>query len=80
MSNLSKTISLKEFRLGLPKVMEAISAGQSFTVMKRSKPVFQISPVEDEGNWNTIIDFTEIDKRGVAVDDVLAALRKLRKD
>jgi antitoxin (DNA-binding transcriptional repressor) of toxin-antitoxin stability system len=77
MSSLPKVISLKEFRITMPKVMEAISAGQSFTVVKRSKPVFQISPVEDEGEWTTIIDFTEISPGGVDAEEVLKALAKV---
>lgn len=77
MSNISKVISLKEFRIDLPRIVEQISAGKSFTVVKRSKPIFQINPIDDQGEWTTIIDFTEIDERGVPVEDVLNTLRKM---
>ena len=70
----SNTVSLKELREQFPMYIEAIAEGQSFTVVKRSKPIFQINPISDEGSWQTIIDFTEIDGRGVAADDILAQL------
>lgn len=70
----NNTVSLKDLREQFPKYIEAIANGQSFTVVKRSKPIFQINPISDEGSWQTIIDFTEIDKRGVSSDDVLAQL------
>jgi prevent-host-death family protein len=68
------TVSLKELREQFPKYIDAIAKGQSFTVVKRSKPIFQINPISDVGSWLTIVDFTEIDKRGVFADDVLAQL------
>lgn len=77
MNTLQSTISLKQLREQFPQVIDSIARGQSYTVMKRSKPVFQISPVADEGQWQTIVDFTEIDKQGVPIEDVLKGLRKL---
>jgi prevent-host-death family protein len=71
---LHDTVSLKELREQFPKYIEAIAKGQSFTVVKRSKPIFQIGPVSDEGDWQTIADFTSIKEHGVAADDVLRAL------
>lgn len=73
-TTLANTISLKELREQFPKYIDAIAKGQSFTVVKRSKPIFQISPIADEGSWQTIADFTQIDNRGVSADDVLAQL------
>jgi len=69
-----KTVSLKELREKFPKYIAAISSGKSFIVVKRSKPIFQISPIRDEGNWDTIADFTDIDTTGVPIDDVLLEL------
>ena len=73
-TSIPKTVSLKELREKFPKYITAISSGQSFTVVKRSKPIFQINPIRDEGNWNTIADFTDIDTAGVPIDDVLSEL------
>jgi prevent-host-death family protein len=75
MSNtLKNTVSLKELREQFPKYIDAIAKGQSFTVVKRSKPIFQINPIADDGNWQTIADFTQITKQGVSADTILAAL------
>jgi len=71
---LANTVSLKELREQFPKYIEAIAKGQSFTVVKRSKPIFQINPVADEGSWQTIADFTQVDEHGVPADEVLAQL------
>jgi prevent-host-death family protein len=67
----NNTVSLKELREHFPKYIEAIAKGKSFTVVKRSKPIFQINPVSDEGDWQIIADFTLIDERGVDADEVL---------
>ncbi len=69
------TISLKELREQFPKYIDAISKGNSFTVVKRSKPIFQISPISDEGSWVTIADFTSISSDGIPAEDVLKELK-----
>jgi antitoxin (DNA-binding transcriptional repressor) of toxin-antitoxin stability system len=68
------TVSLKRLREEFPKYIAAIEKGESFTVIKRSKPIFQIGPVVDSGNWQTIADFTIINEQGVPADDILAEL------
>lgn len=68
------TVSLKELREQFPKYIDAVAKGQSFTIVKRSKPIFQIGPVSDEGSWQTIADFTSIKEQGVSADEILAAL------
>ena len=74
MRTTNNTVSLKELREQFPKYIEAIASGQSFTVIKRSKPIFQISPVNDQGNWQTIADFTAVSEHGVSADQILDAL------
>lgn len=73
-SQASQTVSLRELREQFPKYIEAISRGQSFTVLRRSKPIFQLNPIHDGQGWQTIVDFTEIDQKGVDADTILAAL------
>ncbi len=68
------TVSLKELREQFPKYIDAIAKGQSFTVVKRSRPIFQIGPVSDNGDWQTIADFTSVNEHGVAADEILKAL------
>lgn len=72
---MNTTITLKQLRDQMPAVIEAVSKGKAFTVIKRSKPVFEIAPPEEDG-WE--IDFTELSPQGVAVDDVLKALEEIR--
>lgn len=63
-------IGLKELRERLPDYEKRIRKGASFVVMKRSKPIFKIGPV-DEGAWETVIDFTKISKGGIDIEDLL---------
>ena len=70
----SNSVSLKQLREEFPKYIEAIEKGQSFTVIKRSKPIFKIGPVADSGEWQSIADFTSVDSRGVPADDILSQL------
>ena len=73
---MKQIIGLKEFRLNTQAIADKVQRGQSFVVFKRSKPIFAISPVPGE-TWETIVDFTKINKNGVPADKVLKALRRL---
>ncbi len=71
-------LGLKELRENMQKYTSLVQKGQSFIVVKKSKPVFKISSVdEDEGLWETVVDFTKINKNGVDARRVLRALHKL---
>ena len=51
---MEKTISAKDLRLELSKILERARKGQTFTVIYRSRPVCQIvplqGPVRDRGD------------------------------
>lgn len=71
-------LGLKELRGNMQKYASLVEKGESFIVVKKSKPLFKISSIdEDEGLWETVIDFTKINKNGVDAEKVLKALRKL---
>jgi len=62
----------------MQKYASRVEKGESFIVVKKSKPIFKISSVdEDEGLWETVVDFTKINKNGVDAKKVLRALQKL---
>ena len=63
-------IGLKDLRQNVDKYSKEIKKGESFIVMKRSMPLFKISPVNDDA-WEELIDFTKIKKGGVDVDELL---------
>ncbi|MDO8565054.1 MAG: type II toxin-antitoxin system prevent-host-death family antitoxin [bacterium] len=77
-------IGLRDLRENTENYIAQVGKGKSFVVVRRSKPVFRVTPVDewgDEGNWKTLIDFRKINPRGVPVDDVIKALRKsIKKD
>ncbi|MEK7087266.1 MAG: type II toxin-antitoxin system prevent-host-death family antitoxin [Patescibacteria group bacterium] len=71
-------VGLKELRENLDTYISQVDKGKSFIIVRKSKPLFKISSVdEDEGLWETIIDFTKINKNGIDAKQVLKVLRKL---
>ena len=80
---MEKIIGLKELRENTESYITKIKKGGSFVVVKKSKPVFKISPVDewsDDGIWETVVDFTDIKPEGVAIGDVRSALKELKKE
>lgn len=68
-------IGLKELRENVDTYIGEVRKGRSFTVVRRSKPVFKISPPEeDESLWEPVIDFTRIRRGGVPIADILSRL------
>jgi prevent-host-death family protein len=72
-------IGLKELRLNTSNYIKRLSKGESFTIVRRSKPVFKIIPMDDEDDslWKTVVDFTKINKRGVSINEVIKSLKRL---
>lgn len=72
---MTKIIGLKDLRENTETYLAQIKKGRSFLVLRRSEPVFKISPIEDaEDLWETVIDFTKIKKGGVPLKEILARL------
>ncbi len=71
---MEKLVALKELRLNMDKYAKEVQSGSSFIVLKQSKPLFRISPVENEGGWEEVVNFAKIKKGGVNIDELLKAL------
>ena len=71
---MENLIALKDLRLNMEKYATEVKAGKSFLVLKQSKPLFKISPVEESGEWEEVVDFTKIKKGGVNLDELLSRL------
>jgi prevent-host-death family protein len=67
-------IGLKELRENVVEYAQQVARGKTFIVVKQSKPLFKISPVEEDENWEEVIDFTKIRKGGIKIDELLARL------
>lgn len=71
----TQILGLKELRENMQKYASRVERGESFVVVKKSKPLFKISsPDEDEGLWETVVDFTKIRKGGIPAEELLARL------
>lgn len=69
-----KIVGVKELRLNLGKYINKVSQGESFTIVRRSKPVFKITPTEEESLWEPVIDFTKIRRGGIPIKELLSRL------
>ena len=69
-----KIVGLKELRENMDKYVRDVGIGNDYVVVRRSKPLFRITPVDYEEEWETVIDFTRIKKGGVAVKELLSRL------
>lgn len=80
MNTKTSIIGFKDLRLNADKYINAIARGRSFTVVRRSKPIFNIIPVDewgDEGKWESLIDFRSKDKKGgIRMEDFAQMFRK----
>ena len=70
---MQKLLTLNELRTNMQTYIEKVAKGASYTVYRKSKPIFTISPVE-ESSWETVVDFTKIKKGGVEINDLLSRL------
>ena len=71
-------IALKDFRLNAQSYIDKVAKGESFVVVKRSRPAFRIDPIEEQ--WETIADFTKIRKGGVLAEDILKAIGEIKSE
>ncbi len=70
---MKSIINLKEFRIHATRYAERVKRGETFLVMKRSVPLFKVSPLGDD-LWEEVIDFTEIKRGGIDIKDLLKRL------
>lgn len=71
-------IGLKEFRENVETFAKKVHKGSSFIIVRRSKPLFKVVPLEhdaDEEGWETLIDFTKINPRGVPIEQIIKAIK-----
>ena len=61
---MKRIVGLKELRENINTYVTKVQKGQSFTVVRKSKPLFTISPVDTEDMWEEVIDFTKSAKAG----------------
>ena len=71
---MDNLIGLKELREDVNTYISEVKKGKSFIVVRRSKPIFKISPPDTEELWETVVDLTKIKKGGVALKDLLSRL------
>ena len=72
---MEQIVGLKELREHIDRYSSAVQKGKSFVVVRKSKPLFKISPLSEEsGQWEETVDFTKIKKGGVNIKELLSRL------
>ena len=72
---MDKFIGLKELRENMEKYAKLVKKGESLVVLRRSTPLFRISPIEErEEGWEEVVDFTKIKKGGIDIKDILSRI------
>lgn len=76
-----KIVGLKELRENMESYISQVEKGKSFLIVRKSKPIFKVVPIEEENDekWETMVDFTKIRKGGVPIEEVLKNLRILNE-
>ncbi len=69
---MEKIVGLKELREHTAKYVRDVGQGASYVVVRRSRPLFRITPLQEE--WEEVVDFTKIRKGGMNIKDVLSRL------
>ena len=69
-------VSSKEFRTNFPKYQELVEQGVSITIVKRSKPIFVLQPIDvvfNEEITDSLMDYEKNrDKEFVGYKDVFS--------
>ena len=78
----NKIIGFKEFRQNANRYIGRVNRCEYLTIVRRSEPIFRMFPPDEDDNnlWETVIDFTKINKNGVPAEKVLKALKKLNAE
>jgi len=74
MKNVKTIIGVKELRENLDSFIKQVNKGMSFTVVKRSTPVFKLTPIDIEESWEEVVDFTKLKKGGIKIDEILSRI------
>jgi len=76
---MENLVGLKDLRLNMEKYAQKVKAGQSFVVVKKNKPLFRLSSINENEKWEEVIDFTKIKKSGIDVGELLAHFAKQKQ-
>lgn len=72
---MEQMIGLKELRGNVRMVEKNINRGRSYLVLRKSKPLFKIVPLEENGGvWEEAADLTKICRGGVRITELLSRL------
>ena len=74
---MDKIINLKDLRENVAAYAKRVEKGDSFIVMKRSRPLFRITSPEEEEGWETVIDFTKFRKGGIRASELVKILETM---
>ena len=80
MKTTEKIIGLKVLRENMEKYIGEVRRGKSFVVVRRSQPVFKVTPAVDEwgdeGVWEKILDLTRGQDKSLSASELLKKIKR----
>jgi prevent-host-death family protein len=84
----SENIGLREFRENTGKYIAQLKKGKKFTILRHSKPIFAVVPVDEveydldelDGPGWTSLDLRKIRPGGIPAGEMLEILRKFNQN
>ena len=76
---MNNIIGLKDLRENTEKYISQVKKGKQFTVVRKSQPIFNITPTDewDDGEvWETL-DLTKIRRGGVPAKELIKILGRI---
>lgn len=68
---MDNLIDLKDLRLNMNKYFNEVKAGKSFIVLKQGKAIFKLTPIDEDENWEEVVNFAKIKKGGINLNELL---------
>jgi antitoxin (DNA-binding transcriptional repressor) of toxin-antitoxin stability system len=71
-------VGLRELRESMDSYVNRVSNGESFLVLRKSRPVFKMEPVDewgDEGSWD-MLDLRDKNGNGMNIHEFAAMIKK----
>jgi len=68
-------VGIKELKQNTAHYAELVRKGQSFIVVKKTKPLFKLAPLDStEDGWEEVVDFTKLHRGGIKIKELIARL------
>ena len=76
---MEEFVSAKDFRLKFTEMCQKVLSGRSFTVLRRSKPIFQVIPMKNDVS-DLLNRASENGDQGPSLNELNAIVHQVRQE